>query len=101
MGLRSLGNGALGRFCVKYQALLYFPILFFARISWLIQSALHVLNGQSHPWGDNYTEGPVRNRTVELVTLGLYYVWYIGLLYVPCAGAVPVASLDGCVMIVW
>jgi hypothetical protein len=94
MGRLSLGSGSVGKFFLKFQAFLYFPILFFARISWLIQSVQHNLSGQAHPWGDSYQEGPVKNPIVERVTLAMYYMWYLPLSYVhpACSVLAPVLA---------
>ena len=67
---------------LRHQAFLYFPILLVARVSWLIQSAMHVIGMRTHPWGQQYPIDAMHNAGIELFTLALYYVWYIGLMYV-------------------
>ncbi len=86
MGFTSMNAGAFGRFLLRHQSMLYFPVLFFARISWLIQSALYVMGVRSHPWGDTYTPDTLQYPVMERVSLALYYVWYIGLMYVALLG---------------
>lgn len=80
MGELAMASGALGKFMVKHQTIMYFPVLFFARVSWLLQSALHVMGKAGHPWGESYTPDAVPNPKVEAVTLSLYYLWYIALM---------------------
>ncbi len=80
MALKSAASGDFGRFLLKHQSVLYFPILFFARISWLLQSAMYVCGSRSHPWGKTYDQDSLKNTTLERVSLALYYTWYIGLM---------------------
>jgi hypothetical protein len=73
-------SGRFGSFFLRHQAVLYFPILFVARVSWLLQSLLHVLGARVHPWGSQYRIDKVQRPIVELVTLALYYAWNYWLL---------------------
>jgi cytochrome b involved in lipid metabolism len=52
----------LPHFLIKYQYIFYFPLLMAARLSWLIQSIL-------------YANSRAKERTTELATLGLHYLW--------------------------
>ncbi|CAG8468096.1 8621_t:CDS:2 [Paraglomus brasilianum] len=68
----------VSRFLVKYQPLLYFPILHFARISWCIQSLLFVLPG----WKKIKENDPRMPVTpVEFIGLVVHHVWYFVTLY--------------------
>lgn len=73
--------GAVGRFFVKHQAFLYFPILFVARLSWLMQSFQFVFR-LGNTWGETRNAQPLRLGWLEHGGLALYYGWYIGLMYV-------------------
>nr|CCA19127.1 delta6 fatty acid desaturase putative [Albugo laibachii Nc14] len=57
---RKAHASSIGAFLVQYQAFFYFPLLLFARVSWLLQSLLYVFRGFSfgfydpspHPWAE-------------------------------------------------
>ncbi|CAG8616837.1 4900_t:CDS:2, partial [Ambispora gerdemannii] len=67
------------RFLVKYQTLLYFPILTFARLSWLIQSFVFVL-----PDGQDGKSVKMPVATAEKIGLGIHYAWVGALIwYIP------------------
>jgi hypothetical protein len=80
MGRAMLSAGPVGRFMIRYQGVLYFPVLFFARLSWLLQSFLYVVGARTHSWGQHYGKEPLKNPTVEALTLALYYTWYLGIM---------------------
>ncbi len=74
-------GGRFGSFFLRHQAVLYFPILFVARVSWLLQSLLFVLGLRTHTWGPQYPIDTVRRPAIELFSLALYYVWNYAILY--------------------
>ena len=53
---------------MRYQHILFVPILLVARLSWCIQSILFPLNANAK----------MAYRTAELWTLGLHYAWVFG-----------------------
>ena len=55
----------LPRLLVKYQHIFVFPILAFGRISWLIQSILHVCSNR------------MKHHKMEAFLLALHYVWFL------------------------
>jgi hypothetical protein len=59
----------LPEFLIKNQHIMYFPLLAFARISWLIQSWLYAKE-KSKP----------KNRTMEVYSLVLHYTWYLAVI---------------------
>lgn len=59
----------LPQILIKYQHIFYFPLLSFARISWLIQSFLFA-ESKSKP----------KNRTKEVVTLIIHYCWFFSIM---------------------
>ena len=76
-------GSAVGNFCLRYQAFLYFPILFFARVSWLLQSAFYAFCKLSSPWGPQYDDlepQTLPNAHLERGGLILYYMWNLALL---------------------
>lgn len=76
-------EGGMGRFCVKYQAFLYFPILFLARISWLIQSFQYVFFPLASNWGktfDKLEPKTLPNHMIEYISILGYYGWNLWLL---------------------
>jgi len=60
----------LPQFLVKYQHILYFPLLSAARLSWMIQSFIYA-ESKSLP----------SKRTTEIVTLFAHYFWYLAVLF--------------------
>jgi fatty acid desaturase len=75
--------GAVGRFSVRNQSLLYFPILALARISWLQQSFMYVW-GEGGAWGE-VKSFPLRHPVPEYTGLALYYAWYGCLMAATCS----------------
>ncbi|KAJ3037150.1 hypothetical protein HDV00_002032 [Rhizophlyctis rosea] len=71
-GFADLSDGALSKFFVTYQPIIYFPLLSFARITWALQSVLWNL-----PNSTKLANFPTMNR-VEQVAIATHYVWYIG-----------------------
>jgi len=77
-------DSKLGRFFVRYQAVLYFPILLVARISWLHQSWLYANSStegtKSGSWqGKQAVKKQVTYPVLEKVGLLLHYSWVIAL----------------------
>lgn len=66
-------NSSVARFCVKYQALLYFPILFVARLSWAQQSLAFSLNLKTG-WVDSLRKKELKYPLLEPLGLGIHYV---------------------------
>jgi fatty acid desaturase len=70
-----------GRFFVQNQAVLYFPILFIARISWLSQSLTFCFGVRVGTWEMKGTEAAVQTRAAktlqlfERMGLILHYSW--------------------------
>jgi fatty acid desaturase len=66
----------MGRFMIRYQAILYFPLLLFARLSWAHQSWVFVWGG----WGQHSVQGAdidrrkMPYRSAEKVGLVLHYI---------------------------
>lgn len=76
-------NSSWGPFFVKYQALLYFPILLIARISWLLQSMSFVFNFGGGIWdtkGSDLARKAIPLHTSERVGLTIHYAWFGALL---------------------
>ncbi|CAI5727836.1 unnamed protein product [Hyaloperonospora brassicae] len=59
-----------GPFFVRYQAVFYFPLLLFARFSWLLQSYYYVFEGYAYGKYD-----PVQLPNGEKLGLLLHYAW--------------------------
>lgn len=73
-------DSALGRFFMRHQSVLYFPILLVARMSWLMQSFTFVFRMEG-PWSaPDATLKPLHLGYAEHVGLVLHYVWYFGLM---------------------
>ncbi|KDO27648.1 hypothetical protein SPRG_06919 [Saprolegnia parasitica CBS 223.65] len=70
-------DSPVGLFFMRYQAYLYFPILLFARISWVIQSAMYAF----YNIGPGGTFDKVQYPLLERAGLLLYYGWNLGLVY--------------------
>jgi len=73
----SAKDSAAGRFFIRWQAVLYFPVLFFARMSWAYQSWVFVFGG----YGQHSVKGASQDRKnmsypfLEKVGLILHYSW--------------------------
>lgn len=76
---------------VKHQSVLYFPILFLARLSWVYQSFGHVFfttpatveetaaagkGRTTFQWLNGNDHGPKKYRHLEQVTLIIHYLWH-------------------------
>lgn len=65
-----------GRFLIKWQAVFYFPVLLFARLSWAHQSWVFAWGG----WGQHSVQGAAMDKrnmqypTAEKALLALHYV---------------------------
>lgn len=59
----------LPHFLIKYQYIMYWPIICGARLSWLIQSNLYAR-----------FQAPEKRRTIEFNTLMVHYIWYASVL---------------------
>ncbi|KAL7747030.1 hypothetical protein RI367_007643 [Sorochytrium milnesiophthora] len=62
---------AVAKLFVHNQALLYFPILAIARVSWAVQSALYVTPAWKKP-----TNTPI--PLVEQLSVAVHWMWYFG-----------------------
>jgi acyl-lipid Delta6-acetylenase / acyl-lipid (9-3)-desaturase len=68
-----------GRFFVRHQALMYFPILLIARISWLLQSLSFVFDLGAGVWESKGSEDAKRSiplHRTEQAGLLLHYSWF-------------------------
>ncbi|KAJ1445234.1 fatty acid desaturase-domain-containing protein [Pelagophyceae sp. CCMP2097] len=79
-----LAQGAFSRFMVSNQHVIYFPLLAFARFSWLQQSFAYVANlddtaGRKVKGTDNELK-PVAHEKFEVFLLGLHYAWYFAVI---------------------
>lgn len=85
---------SLAQFCVKHQALFYFPLLLFARLIWAAQSYAYVFRLTFMYWGATDTaatqakgndvklnEVKLRYEVGERIALSLHALWYFGLMY--------------------
>ncbi|KAI9220626.1 delta-6 fatty acid desaturase [Blastocladiella britannica] len=68
-------NPSIAHLMVPRQALLYFPILAVARVSWAIQSALYVT-----PLWKKVVDTPI--PALEQLSVALHWVWYFGVMAV-------------------
>lgn len=100
MAKKHAATGAKGGgLMVRNQALLYFPILFFARLTWAMQSFAYVFRLESMYWGAaSPTAGLVTDAKVaatqpgvtlhyevaERAMLILHYAWVFGLAFFGC-----------------
>ncbi|GLE05094.1 hypothetical protein PINS_up014078 [Pythium insidiosum] len=69
-------DSAVGRFFVRHQAVLYFPLLLLARLSWMLQSFLYAFRGFAF-----YAYDPVQHATLERAGLLVHYAWNVALPY--------------------
>lgn len=65
-----------GPFFIRNQAVLYFPLLLFARLSWLAQSFFYVFSEFSFGFYD-----PVEFKRAEKLGLVLHYIWQVSIPY--------------------
>lgn len=75
-------NSDMGRFFINYQAILYFPMLMFARLAWAHQSYLFVFGG--NVWSTKgAAEDRERNKLRNLERAGLlvYYGYNLWIMY--------------------
>ncbi|KAJ0404412.1 hypothetical protein P43SY_007665 [Pythium insidiosum] len=69
-------DSAVGRFFVRHQAVLYFPLLLLARLSWMLQSFLYAFRGFAF-----YAYDPVQHEALERAGLLVHYAWNVALPY--------------------
>ncbi|RHX99745.1 hypothetical protein DYB25_007319 [Aphanomyces astaci] len=74
---KEVEKGSWGPFFIKHQAALYFPILLFARVSWVFQSYLYAFRSI----GPGGTFDPLQYPVLERAGLVLYYTWNVALVY--------------------
>lgn len=80
MALKASQVGPLGRFFVKHQSFLYFPILLVARFSWLVQSFTYAFRINS-AWNQEFKkQEDLPLGRWEHVGLVGYYIWYLGIM---------------------
>jgi len=86
-----VGTSSIGRFMIRNQAVMYFPLLGFARISWLLQGLQYGFpNMPTFGWSvksDNLAGKKVISPRGEQVGLVLHYCWYLSMAYLVSAGA--------------
>lgn len=81
--------GALARLWIRNQALLFVPLLAFARFSWTVQSLLTVFEaGSDYPAWRREDKKLTRWRFVESFGQALYWLWTLSLFF----GTMPLAS---------
>ncbi|KAG5175371.1 delta-6 fatty acid desaturase [Tribonema minus] len=76
-------RSAAGRFFVEHQAVLYFPILLIARISWLLQSLSFCFDLAGGVWESKGSDDAKRNfplRRAEQAGMVVHYAWFGALL---------------------
>jgi len=82
---------SFGAFMVSKQALLYFPILCFARVSWVLASLFQVFDGLDIPIRPKLYDGAksaiVEYPLTEMFGLLFHYVWYLTLAYLAGVGS--------------
>lgn len=87
----------MGQFMIRYQAILYFPVLLFARLAWLQQSWLFVFGGAGQ-WSTKGAQLEMKRmkfRTLEQAGLIGYYLWNLALLaQMPLSHAIPFVLLS-------
>ncbi|RKO87963.1 fatty acid desaturase-domain-containing protein [Blyttiomyces helicus] len=71
-GFSDLSDATLAKFMVKYQPIIFFPLLSLARMAWAFQSLMW-----NAPGSNQAQEFPTRSK-VESVTLGIHYLWVLG-----------------------
>lgn len=79
------------RFCVRNQAVLYFPILFFARITWALSSLAYAFQAKVSLFGSteeksvalSSSNGSLRYPLLEKLLLIAHYSWYLTLAFLP------------------
>jgi len=78
-------NSSSGRFFIRYQAILYFPILLVARISWLYQSYTYAFESptkNSAAWQQKTTANKALHYpNSEKLMLICHYIWVAALLF--------------------
>ena len=79
----SAKDSSLGRFMIRWQAVFYFPVLFFARLAWAYQSWVFVFGG----YGQHSVKGAALDRKkmayplLEKLALILHYTWLLAIMY--------------------
>jgi len=87
-----LQQSAFGRFMIRNQALMYFPLLGFARLSWNFQGLQYAFPSlvPSFGWDCKASElagRKVKSPWLEAISLTAHYVWYFTFVAVLAAGA--------------
>ena len=86
----------LGRFMIRHQALLYFPLLGLARVSWLFQGLQYAFPGMpTFGWAvksDALAGKKVISPAGEKAALVIHYAWYLGMAALIGRGAPEVAT---------
>lgn len=79
-----LASGGFSTWMVAHQNLMYFPLLAFARFSWLQQSIAYVANLDDSAGrkvkGAPEELKPVKHEKLELFLLGVHYAWYFAII---------------------
>jgi fatty acid desaturase/cytochrome b involved in lipid metabolism len=76
-------KSSVGRFMIKWQSVLYFPVLLFARLAWAYQSWVFVWGG----YGQHSVKGASMDKKLmaypglEKLALVLHYVWLFAIMY--------------------
>ena len=73
-------NNPLSRFMIRNQVMFFFPLLFFARLSWLHQSLQYALDIQTG-WGAGSLKQKPRYPVTERLTTLLYYAWLLPVMF--------------------
>jgi fatty acid desaturase len=80
-------DSGMARFMTRHQALLYFPILFFARITWALQSFFYVFDINTFYFtstsGAASTNSNLHYPIAERLLLIAHYTWYACLTFIP------------------
>lgn len=81
----SMSDSAFAKFSVKYQNIMYFPLLCFARLAWGWQSITWAFNLDNTVWGDpNVAQVDARPKLLypngEKLALIVHYAWLAYLL---------------------
>ena len=84
-------SDSFGAFMVSRQSLLYFPILCFARVSWVLASLFQVCDGLNLSIRPKLYEGAksaiVQFPRAEMCALLVHYAWYLTLAYLAGVGS--------------
>lgn len=87
----TLRRSAFGRFMIRNQAVMYFPLLGLARVSWLFQGLQYAFPSMpTFGWSvksDDIAGKKVLSPRGEQVGLVAHYCWYFTMAYLVAAGA--------------